>query len=67
MRTISSAFKLAVIILLILTVIFFGLAVGLSVGIASPTKSQSSAEGWLFGAASSTLAALFGLFAGKVS
>jgi hypothetical protein len=65
-RRLSSAFKLAVFILLGLTVVFGGLAVGFSIGIAEPTASQSSAESWLFGAASSTLSAMFGLLAGKV-
>jgi hypothetical protein len=66
-RELSPAFKLAVFVLLGLTVVFFALAVGFSIGLAHPTASQSSAESWLFGAASSTLSALVGLFAGKVT
>jgi hypothetical protein len=65
-RRLSPAFKLAVYILLGLTIVLGGLAVGASFAVADPTASQSSAESWLFGAASSTLSALFGLLAGKV-
>jgi len=57
---------MAVLVLLGLTVVFFGLAVVLSFAVKSPTASESSAVSWLFGAASSSLAALLGLFAGKV-
>ena len=50
-----------------LTVVFFILAVVFSIALAHPTDSQSTAETWLFGAASSTLSALLGLFGGKVA
>lgn len=65
-REITSAFKIAFLALLGLTMVFAVLGVGLSIGIADPTKSQSSAESWLFGASSVTLSAMIGLFGGKV-
>jgi hypothetical protein len=66
-RDLSSAFKIAFFALLGLTVIFVVLALVMSAGIAHPTESQSSAEAWLFGAASSTLTGMMGLFGGKVA
>ena len=65
-RRLSPLFKLAFFTLLGFTLVCGGLAVGLSIEIANPTASQSSAENWLFGAAGSTLSALIGLFVGKV-
>jgi len=65
-RSLSPVFKTAVFVMLGLTVAFFVIAVILSFAVPNPTMSESSAEAWLFGAASSSLAALLGLFAGKV-
>jgi hypothetical protein len=64
---VSTLFKLAFSTLLILTIFFAVLAVIVSLVIADPTKSQRSAENWLFGAASSTLSALIGMLAGRVA
>lgn len=65
-RRLSSGFKLAVFVLLGLTLLFAVAAVSLSVGLANPTSSQSSAESWLYGASSSSFTAMCGLFTGKV-
>jgi hypothetical protein len=65
-RRVTPAFRLVVFILLALVLLFFIAAVGLSMGIANPTKSQSNAEAKLFGAATYTLTALLSVFAGKV-
>lgn len=62
----SALFKVAFFTLLGLTIFFAALAVFFTLMVADPTKSQSTAESWLFGAATSTLSALIGLFAGKV-
>ena len=67
MIEITPAFKIAFFVLLVLTVVFAVVAVGLSVAIAEPTESQSSAETWLFGSATATLSAMLGLFGGKVA
>jgi hypothetical protein len=50
-----------------LTVAFFAAGVTYSVFIPNPTESQSEAADNLFQAASYTLTALVGLFAGKVA
>ena len=66
-RELSPTFKIAFLALLGLTMLFVVLALGMSVGIAEPTESQSTAESWLFGAATSSLTAMIGLFGGKVA
>jgi hypothetical protein len=54
-------------VLIGLTAIFFALAVVLSFAVPHPTMSESSAVNVLFGAGSSSLSALLGLFAGKLA
>jgi len=63
----TPTFKIAFFALLGLTIFFALVAVGLSIGIAEPTESQSTAESWLFGASSLTLSGMIGLFGGKVA
>jgi uncharacterized protein YpmS len=60
------AFKYAFFTLLGLTILFLLLALAMTVFIAHPTESQTTAETWLFGAASSAFSALIGMLAGKV-
>jgi hypothetical protein len=66
-RSLSPVFKVAVFVMLGLTVAFFVVAVFLSFLFPNPTMSESAAVTWLFGAASSSLTALLGLFAGKLA
>ena len=50
-----------------LTVAFFVFAVFLAFLVPNPTMSESSADNVLFGAGTSSLTALLGLFAGKLA
>jgi uncharacterized protein YpmS len=60
-------FKLAFFTLLGLTIVFVVLALAFAFLVAHPSESQSKAESWMFGAASSTLSALIGMLVGKVA
>jgi hypothetical protein len=53
-------------VLLGLTVLFVGLAVGMSLGIENPTPNQAATQNWLFGLAGSSLSGLAGIFTGSV-
>jgi hypothetical protein len=66
-RRLSPLFKLAFLTLLGLTLAFFAAGITYSVFIPNPTESQSEAADQLFQAATYTLTALVGLFAGKVA
>jgi hypothetical protein len=62
----SPTFKCASLILIGFTIIFLAIAVAMSIFLAHPTESRTTAETWLFCAASSAFSALIGLLAGKV-
>jgi hypothetical protein len=64
---VSPEFKVAVFVLLGITILCGGLAVGFSVGFAHPTPSQSSAEHWLYGLAGSAFSGMLGLFGGRAA
>jgi ABC-type phosphate transport system substrate-binding protein len=66
-RKLSPFFKLAFFTLLGLTLVFYGFAFGTGIVLADPTKTQDSAINSLTSAGSTTLAALIGLFVGKVA